>query len=48
MANALDENLARESKKVRFTEEEDEEIIRLIKIHGKKWRLISELMNGKN
>jgi len=23
-------------------------MVRLLKIHGKKWRLISELMSGKN
>ena len=33
---------------MRFTEEEDKEMVQLIKLHGKKWKLIAELMGGKN
>ncbi|KAL4481605.1 hypothetical protein ABPG74_007694 [Tetrahymena malaccensis] len=42
------QNNENQSKKVRFTAEEDEALIKLIQIHGKKWKVISELMDGKN
>ncbi|EAR93946.1 Myb-like DNA-binding domain protein (macronuclear) [Tetrahymena thermophila SB210] len=45
---SIGQNNENQSKKVRFTAEEDEALIKLIQIHGKKWKVISELMDGKN